>query len=87
LKTLPRGPPGGGPDFCNDKGSGLFNTNNGVTRSENVSEEKVSREASRGEFRKLYETVFPILFRVSYRITSSEEAAEDLCQEAFFLFF
>jgi len=37
-----------------------------------------------GEFRKLYETVFPILFRVAYRITSSEEAAEDLCQEAFF---
>jgi len=41
-------------------------------------------EVSIGEFRKLYETVFPILFRVAYRITSSEEAAEDLCQEAFF---
>ena len=40
--------------------------------------------ASTREFRKLYETVFPILFRVAYRITSSEEAAEDLCQEAFF---
>ena len=40
--------------------------------------------ASIGEFRKLYETVFPILFRVSYRIANSEEAAEDLCQEAFF---
>jgi RNA polymerase sigma-70 factor (ECF subfamily) len=39
--------------------------------------------ASIGEFRRLYETVFPILFRVAYRITSSEEAAEDLCQEAF----
>ena len=37
-----------------------------------------------GEFRKLYETVFPILFRVAYRITNNEEAAEDLCQEAFF---
>ncbi len=36
------------------------------------------------EFRRLYDTVFPILFRVSYRITNSEEAAEDLCQEAFF---
>jgi RNA polymerase sigma-70 factor (ECF subfamily) len=32
----------------------------------------------------LYETVFPVLFRVVYRITGSEEAAEDLCQEAFF---
>jgi RNA polymerase sigma-70 factor (ECF subfamily) len=37
-----------------------------------------------GDFRRLYETVFPILFRVAYRIASSEEAAEDLCQEAFF---
>ncbi|MDR3304211.1 MAG: RNA polymerase sigma factor [Treponema sp.] len=36
------------------------------------------------EFRSLYETVFPILFRVAYRIAGSEEAAEDLCQEAFF---
>lgn len=35
-------------------------------------------------FRKLYETVFPVLFKVGYRITGSEEAAEDLCQEAFF---
>jgi RNA polymerase sigma-70 factor (ECF subfamily) len=36
------------------------------------------------EFRKLYETVFPILFRVAFRIAVNEEAAEDLCQEAFF---
>jgi RNA polymerase sigma-70 factor (ECF subfamily) len=35
------------------------------------------------EFRKLYDAVFPILFRVAYRIANSEEAAEDLCQEAF----
>ncbi|MDR0497397.1 MAG: RNA polymerase sigma factor [Treponema sp.] len=53
-----------------------------------MSSGEASREASIetfvGEFRRLYETVFPILFRVAYRITSSEEAAEDLCQEAFF---
>lgn len=36
------------------------------------------------DFDRLYTSVFPILFRVSVRITSSEEAAEDLCQEAFF---
>jgi RNA polymerase sigma-70 factor (ECF subfamily) len=36
------------------------------------------------DFRRLYDTVFPILFRVSYRITNSEDAAEDLCQDAFF---
>jgi RNA polymerase sigma-70 factor (ECF subfamily) len=36
------------------------------------------------EFRKLYNSAFPVLFRVAYRITYSNEAAEDLCQEAFF---
>ena len=36
------------------------------------------------DFQKLYNTVFPILFRVAYRIVGSEEAAEDLCQETFF---
>jgi RNA polymerase sigma-70 factor (ECF subfamily) len=36
------------------------------------------------QFRQLYDTIFPILFRVAYRITNSDEAAEDLCQEAFF---
>jgi RNA polymerase sigma-70 factor (ECF subfamily) len=35
-------------------------------------------------FRALYTGVFPILFRVAFRIAGSEEAAEDLCQEAFF---
>jgi len=47
-------------------------------------DDKARGETSIGEFRRLYETVFPILFRVAYRICSSEEAAEDLCQEAFF---
>ena len=42
------------------------------------------QEFSTAEFRRLYDTVFPILFRVAYRIAGSEEAAEDLCQEAFF---
>jgi RNA polymerase sigma-70 factor (ECF subfamily) len=41
-------------------------------------------EITGAEFRKLYEAVFPILFRVAYRIAVNEEAAEDLCQEAFF---
>ena len=36
------------------------------------------------EFRKLYNSSFPILFRVAYRITSSNEAAEDMCQDAYF---
>ena len=36
------------------------------------------------EFRKLYDSVFPVLFRVAFRIANSTEAAEDLCQESFF---
>ena len=35
------------------------------------------------EFRRLYDAVFPILFRVAYRIAGTEDAAEDLCQDAF----
>jgi len=44
----------------------------------------MKNNAVNGEFQKLYETVFPILFRVAFRIAGSEEAAEDLCQESFF---
>jgi RNA polymerase sigma-70 factor (ECF subfamily) len=62
-----------------------------VPDEEVVSEASSEKLASKGnspgntaEFRRLYDTVFPILFRVAYRIANSEEAAEDLCQEAFF---
>jgi RNA polymerase sigma-70 factor (ECF subfamily) len=41
-------------------------------------------EITGAEFRKMYDTVFPVLFRVAFRIAANEEAAEDLCQEAFF---
>jgi len=36
------------------------------------------------EFRQLYDSAFPVLYKVACRITNSGEAAEDLCQEAFF---
>jgi len=39
---------------------------------------------SGSEFRKLYNTAFPILYKVAYRISNSSEAAEDLCHDAFF---
>jgi len=42
------------------------------------------RQATTADFRRLYDSVFPILYRIAYRIAGSEEAAEDLCQEAFF---
>lgn len=34
-------------------------------------------------FDVVYETLFPIIFRVSLRITGDREIAEDLCHEAF----
>jgi len=36
------------------------------------------------EFRKVYDSAFPILYKVAYRITNASDAAEDLCQDAFF---
>jgi RNA polymerase sigma-70 factor (ECF subfamily) len=36
------------------------------------------------EFRRLYDSAFPILYKVAYRIANSAEVSEDLCQEAFF---
>jgi RNA polymerase sigma-70 factor (ECF subfamily) len=44
----------------------------------------LGEKGNSAEFRRLYDAVFPVLFRVAYRIANSEEAAEDLCQEAFF---
>jgi RNA polymerase sigma-70 factor (ECF subfamily) len=61
----------------------LFSEVKGNTQEGNLHGKTVLL-GSQAEFRRLYDTVFPILFRVAYRITSSEEAAEDLCQEAFF---
>jgi RNA polymerase sigma-70 factor (ECF subfamily) len=62
-------------NLCNKWKKSLF-TDVGVEQTEN---------GTPGiNFRRLYDTVFPILFRVAYHIANSEEAAEDLCQEAFF---
>ena len=42
------------------------------------------KQMSLAEFRGIYHSAFPVLFRVAYRIAASAEAAEDLCQDAFF---
>ena len=39
--------------------------------------------AHRPSFDVVYETLFPIIFRVSLRVTGDREVAEDLCHEAF----
>jgi RNA polymerase sigma-70 factor (ECF subfamily) len=62
-------------EYCNNQGDKLFSLSGGGGA---VGQKSVM------EFRQLYDAVFPILFRVVYRITGSEEAAEDLCQDAFF---
>jgi RNA polymerase sigma-70 factor (ECF subfamily) len=36
------------------------------------------------EFRKIYDSAFPVLYKVAYRIANNAEAAEDLCHDAFF---
>jgi RNA polymerase sigma-70 factor (ECF subfamily) len=38
---------------------------------------------SSSDFQKLYDTAFPVLFRIAWRIAGTEDAAEDLCQDAF----
>ena len=67
---VPAARSGGG---CNDWGRALF-----LKREEDKS------AVQSDEFRRIYDSAFPILFRVAYRIAASEEAAEDLCQDAFF---
>jgi RNA polymerase sigma-70 factor (ECF subfamily) len=44
----------------------------------------IGGKGSTAEFRRIYDSTFTVLFRVAYRIVADEEAAEDLCQEAFF---
>lgn len=39
--------------------------------------------ARRPSFDVVYETLFPIIYRVSLRVTGDREVAEDLCHEAF----
>jgi RNA polymerase sigma-70 factor (ECF subfamily) len=60
----------------------VVNGERGISGTEQ--EQNQPPDTAVAEFRRLYEMVFPILFRVAYRIAGSEEAAEALCQEAFF---
>lgn len=38
-------------------------------------------------FERVYEEIFPVLFRVAYHIVGDRGTAEDLCQEAFIRYF
>jgi RNA polymerase sigma-70 factor (ECF subfamily) len=54
-----------------------------LNKVENLENGQNSGTTNDAEFGKIYNSAFPVLFRVAYRITNSEEAAEDLCQESF----
>ncbi|MBO7516687.1 MAG: RNA polymerase sigma factor, partial [Spirochaetia bacterium] len=40
-------------------------------------------KAKKDFFEKIYKEIFPIVIKVSYRITKNLDAAQDVCQEAF----
>ncbi len=44
-------------------------------------------ETPENGFSQVYETLYPVVFQVSFRITSNPVLAEDLCQEAFIKLF
>lgn len=64
----------------------MFNTVEGTLEDDSKDAGGVSGRGfnSEMEFKRLYDTVFPVIFRVAFRVTNSREAAEDLCQESFF---
>ena len=43
--------------------------------------------SSEDKFRQVYDHVYPIIFRIAYRITGSVDVAEELCQEAFIKYY
>ena len=48
----------------------------------------MQRSTSKADrFKAIYDNVYPILIRVTYRIAGTMEVAEEICQEAFIRFF
>lgn len=43
--------------------------------------------AEKQSFEKLYNELFPLVFKVSFNITGDKNASEDICQEAFIKFY
>ena len=40
-----------------------------------------------GDFEQVYSEVYPLLFKVAYRISGDLTVSEDLCQEAFIRYY
>lgn len=51
--------------------------------SDNQSETGALNAADERDFKKIYDATFNLLFKVSYRIVSDEEAAEDLVHDSY----
>ena len=64
----------------------MFNTVEGILENDAKAEGGTVNVGfgSELEFKRLYDSAFPVIFRVAFRVTNSREAAEDLCQESFF---
>ena len=64
----------------------MFDIVEGTLENDAKAEEETISQgfSSELEFKRLYDSAFPVIFRVAFRVTNSREAAEDLCQESFF---
>lgn len=62
----------------------MFNNIEDTAERDTTVEQRELSPFSELEFKQLYDSTFPVLFRVALRVTNSAEAAEDLCQESFF---
>lgn len=60
----------------------MFSNNKEGLGLKNSSEKEIDCSNS-NDFRKLYDTTFDLLFKVSYRIVDDEEAAEDLVHDSY----
>ena len=46
-----------------------------------------SAENTPGDFERIYDANYPVLYRIVYRITGDQAISEDLCQEAFIRYY
>lgn len=40
-----------------------------------------------GDFKKVYDAVYPLLYKIAYRMVGDADASNDLCQEAFIRYY
>ena len=55
--------------------------------AQNVVLEMNNKMTDQGDFEKVYGAVYPLLYKIAYRITGDGTASDDLCQEAFIRYY